>query len=80
MNLLKPWNNVGIAMNKNNALAIAVGLLQTILVVLKFLGVLNCTWWQALLPTIIIWSLSAFAIALIIALVIINQVKYHSCR
>lgn len=55
-----------------------LGVLQIIFIVLKCIGVVDWTWLQVLIPTFISLGLTAIAIVVIIAVVVIDQVKYHS--
>ena len=68
--------------NKNNSSGgIGVlGVLQIIFIVLKCVGVIDWTWVQVFIPTFISLGLTGLAIVIIIAVLIIDQWKYHSCR
>ena len=68
--------------NKNNSSGgIGVlGVLQIIFIVLKCIDVIDWTWVQVFIPTFISLGLTGLAIVIIIAVLIIDQWKYHSCR
>ena len=55
-----------------------LGVLQTIFIVLKCLGLVSWTWAQVLIPTFISIGLTAIAIIVIIVVLVIDQIKYHS--
>lgn len=57
-----------------------LGVLQIIFIVLKCIGVINLTWVQVFIPTFVSVGLTALAIVILLAVVIIDQWKYHSCR
>ena len=67
--------------NNNSSGGIGVlGVLQIIFIVLKCIGVIDLTWLQVFIPTFISLGLTALAIIIIIAVLVIDQIKYHSCR
>lgn len=57
-----------------------LGVLQIIFIVLKCADLIDWTWLQVFIPTFISLGLTALAIVIIIAVLIIDQIKYHSCR
>lgn len=69
-------------MNSNNSSSGvgALGVLQIIFIVLKCMGLTDLTWLQVFIPTFVSLGLTALAIVIIVAVVIVDQIKYHSCR
>ena len=67
--------------SNNSSSGIGVlGVLQIIFIVLKCMGLTEFTWLQVFIPTFVSLGLTALAIVIIIAVLIIDQIKYHSCR
>ena len=65
--------------NNNSSSGLGVmGVLQIIFIVLKCMGLTDFTWVQVFIPTFISLGLAALAIIVIIAIVVIDQIKYHS--
>lgn len=65
--------------NKSSGMGI-LGVLQIIFIVLKCVGLIDWPWLKIFIPTWISLGLTAIAIVIIIAVVIIDQIKYHSNR
>lgn len=57
-----------------------LGVLQIIFIVLKCIGVIDWTWVQVFIPTFISIGITTLAIIFLVAVLVIDQIKYHSCR
>lgn len=57
-----------------------LGVLQTIFIVLKCLGLVGWTWAQVFIPTFISLGAAALLIFAVIVMVVIDQIEYHSNR
>ena len=55
-----------------------LGVLQTIFIVLKCIGLIDWPWLKVFIPTWIGLGLAAIAIIVIIVIIVVDQVKYHS--
>ena len=67
--------------SNNSASGVGVlGVLQIIFIVLKCIGIIDCTWVQVFIQTFISIGITTIAIIFLVAVLVIDQIKYHSCR